>query len=566
MNTNIGTDDSDLVLDRVQFDLAILLPQIAEFAGDRMAALESDLTTLLRLLDDDTEVSDYEARELAALLLSWTALHPSGWPWRPEAVALVSTSPSFASITDLAADPADRPWFLSSTARNQTWPNTFLWRHRLRQLGEGYEFGGRDIVWVDGRAMRVVEDEQQQQQQQQEQQQEQQQQQQEQQQQQQEEVEDRPVHLEAYDPFARSAGAVRSSNARHVRVPVWFATDRKHVPDASASDRFGAERNIGVDGLGVLTYGQVTVSIPDSHRKGHLEKPKLFKLEFRANPDKHLIVQDVNVLEEGDWFASIRAEVSGAESADPADTSDDILLFVHGYNTSWEQAALRAAQFTYDLEFRGLPVLFSWPSLGKTLGYPADEASVAWAVPHLVHVLGRLMSDTGARRIHIIAHSMGNRATTGALDQLMRGRHDFGTPLRELVFAAPDIDAGTFRQFITDFNAALAAGAGEENALPRLTMYACGVDSALDFSDVIHRAGRAGQTTDGVIVIAPMETVVVTDIVVEDQRDDRLGHAYFCTNRSVIGDLFGVVLRGAKPSDRFGLKPARDPVGEYWLM
>lgn len=243
---------------------------------------------------------------------------------------------------------------------------------------------------------------------------------------------------------------------------------------------------------------------------------------------------------------------------------------MHGYNTSWEQAALRAAQFTYDLEFRGLPVLFSWPSRGKTLAYTADEASVAWSVPHLVHVLELLMNETGARRIHVVAHSMGNRATTGALERLVRGANDYATPLRELVFAAPDIDAGTFRQFITDFNAALATaampGAATDVAPPRLTLYACGVDTALDFSDRIHRAGRAGQITDGVIVIAPMETVVVTDIVVDDQRDDRLGHAYFCTNRSVIGDLFGVVLHGAKPSERFGLKPARDPVGEYWLM
>ena len=72
------------MLDRVQFDLAILLPQIAEFAGDRMAALESDLTTLLRLLDDDTEVSDYEARELAALLLSSDRIASVGLAMAPQ--------------------------------------------------------------------------------------------------------------------------------------------------------------------------------------------------------------------------------------------------------------------------------------------------------------------------------------------------------------------------------------------------------------------------------------------------------------------------------------------------
>jgi esterase/lipase superfamily enzyme len=48
-------------------------------------------------------------------------------------------------------------------------------------------------------------------------------------------------------------------------------------------------------------------------------------------------------------------------------------VFTHGYNVSFEEAARRAAQLAFDLNFRGRVVLFSWPSCGSLLGYGADE-------------------------------------------------------------------------------------------------------------------------------------------------------------------------------------------------
>jgi len=46
-----------------------------------------------------------------------------------------------------------------------------------------------------------------------------------------------------------------------------------------------------------------------------------------------------------------------AETSPPPPCRSD-----HGYNTSFGEAVLRAAQLTRDLPFAGVPVLFSWPS------------------------------------------------------------------------------------------------------------------------------------------------------------------------------------------------------------
>jgi esterase/lipase superfamily enzyme len=52
------------------------------------------------------------------------------------------------------------------------------------------------------------------------------------------------------------------------------------------------------------------------------------------------------------------------------------VIFVHGYNVSFEQAALRAAQIGFDLSVKGAMGFFSWPSQGTLGGYISDEASV----------------------------------------------------------------------------------------------------------------------------------------------------------------------------------------------
>src|SRR4051812_8412529 len=52
------------------------------------------------------------------------------------------------------------------------------------------------------------------------------------------------------------------------------------------------------------------------------------------------------------------------------------VIFVHGYNVSFEEAALRAAQIGFDLSIKGAMAFFSWPSQGTLGGYAVDAATI----------------------------------------------------------------------------------------------------------------------------------------------------------------------------------------------
>src|SRR5581483_4228092 len=94
------------------------------------------------------------------------------------------------------------------------------------------------------------------------------------------------------------------------------------------------------------------------------------------------------------------------------------LVFIHGYNVTFNDAVRRTAQIAYDLAFDVTPILYSWPSQGKLHGYPADENTIEWTVPQLTVFLTELAQAAGATTIHLVAHSMGNRALVKALERL----------------------------------------------------------------------------------------------------------------------------------------------------
>jgi len=66
-----------------------------------------------------------------------------------------------------------------------------------------------------------------------------------------------------------------------------------------------------------------------------------------------------------------------------------VLLFVHGYNVSFEDAARRTGQLAYDLGFEGPTVFFSWPSRGSVTAY-TRRADRAVGHPDLKSVLSDL--------------------------------------------------------------------------------------------------------------------------------------------------------------------------------
>jgi esterase/lipase superfamily enzyme len=339
--------------------------------------------------------------------------------------------------------------------------------------------------------------------------------------------------------FRSTSLAVKPTVGRYMLVPVWYATDRENTGAKAPADRYSGER-------GTLQFGRVEVSIPDSHEKGKLEKPRLFKLQFRSDPEKHVILSAVDEMDAGAWKSEIRGKLGTCSKR-------DVLLFIHGYNVGFADAARRAAQFAHDLEFQGLTVLYSWPSEGATFKYTVDEDNSIWTVDDFEQVLTTLMTETGAERVHAVAHSMGNRVLTEGLRRIDTTALPAGAAkLREVVFAAPDVNADTFRRFVEKFHA----------RAERFTLYASNADKALEASQKVHKYPRAGDAGDGVVCCAGLETIDASSV-----DSSVMGHSYFCENRSIIQDMFNLIVKSeGAGTPRFGLREQTTAAGRYWEL
>ncbi|NNE36253.1 MAG: alpha/beta hydrolase, partial [Rhodothermales bacterium] len=228
----------------------------------------------------------------------------------------------------------------------------------------------------------------------------------------------------------------RGDEPAYAEVRIFYATDRNDTGRSESDLRFGSGRGSGV------VYGSCTVSIPRDHRMGELERPSVLRFQFRENPEKHVVLLKIDDYEADEFFERVSAKAGASDSS-------EAFVFVHGYNVSFDAAARRTAQMTYDLGFKGAPVMYSWPSRGALSAYGADETTIKWATPHIAQFLKDIANRTEAETIHLIAHSMGNRGLTAALTQLVdEGEVDVLRKFKEIILTAPDIDADIFKRDI----------------------------------------------------------------------------------------------------------------------
>lgn len=346
-----------------------------------------------------------------------------------------------------------------------------------------------------------------------------------------------PVLLPAPKPTPDVPQPITKSEGNTL-MPVFFATDRKRTDSADPTQRFGTER-------GDMSYGMCSVSIPRDHKMGALESPSWWQLEFRPDPEEHVVLLSVTPMPGDQLFQALAAKIAatGTKSA---------FVFVHGYNVTFEDAARRTAQMAYDLNFDGAPIFYSWPSQARVMGYTHDEQNVEWTQPHLQNFLQDVVARSEAQNVYLVAHSMGNRVLTRAFAQLVTDKPDLAARVKELILTAPDIDADVFKTQIAPKLVQLGTP---------VTLYASAGDEALKVSREIHGAPRAGDAGSGIIILAGMETI---DASLVDTS--MVGHSYYAENKSVIADIFYVLKERRRAQDRFGLKEIVTPQGRYWTF
>jgi esterase/lipase superfamily enzyme len=141
-------------------------------------------------------------------------------------------------------------------------------------------------------------------------------------------------------------------------VRVYYATDRKLVDAKLKDTAYNAEHSVD----GGLSFGTIDVSIPRDHRMGQIERPSIRRLEIREDLEKHIVLLSVSPESETQFYNQLADTVASSESK-------DAFVFIHGYDNSFADAAMRTAQLAYDLGFRGAPIMYTWPSKGNLSGY-----------------------------------------------------------------------------------------------------------------------------------------------------------------------------------------------------
>ncbi|MEQ9365571.1 MAG: alpha/beta hydrolase [Leptospirales bacterium] len=328
------------------------------------------------------------------------------------------------------------------------------------------------------------------------------------------------INRRIQNPFATSA-----------KIPVFFATNRVPISlQPSCTDSYYGVRNSRE-----LAYGLCEIGVPKRHAVGDLEPVSISRgdADRYYTPGRHSEYQAAGLI--------------GRIAAEP---TAEILLFVHGFNVKFEEAALRAAQLAYDVKFQGSVVLFTWPA-GSDGGGPGsllinqtygENQTNARDTIRLFEKFLRELKRTG-KTIHILAHSMGHQIVLPALaDAEVKAGPGY---LGEVILNAPDFPARDLLRFAPQLT----------RMSKRVTLYCSPGDNALVASAGLnsnHRAGLCGR-------IPGIDVINVNEL-----DTSALGHGYY-SGRAVLTDVYQILL-GVDVERRLFIRRSDPGGGEDYIL
>lgn len=332
-------------------------------------------------------------------------------------------------------------------------------------------------------------------------------------------------------------------------VPVFYGTDRE-VQAGGTRLQYNSERGRR------LELGRAMVTVPKIHAIPNIERPWVVKIPYfdvtiyeqAEDPAKHFTVQDIRKLSEADFLDMVRRRIAASDRY-----RDHALVFVHGYNTSFDHAIYRTAQIAYDLKFDGAAFLYSWPSGGAVASYTYDRESAQASEPYMRRFLELVVKETGAKSVSIIAHSMGNQPLLDVLKDMRSGGPGEVT-INEVILAAPDVDADNFANVAQRI----------EGISRGVTLYAAANDRALIVSRSFWRNPRAGDVPPtGPLIVPGVETIDITAVSTDSFS---LNHSGYAENNDLLQDIGKLILSGLRPPEERlpALRRTPSPKGDYW--
>lgn len=364
---------------------------------------------------------------------------------------------------------------------------------------------------------------------------------------------------------------------RNNQVELLYVTDRTGETDQEGEALYGAGRsNSAAFGAVVVEIGNAEPweAIVEASQTGKRNQELLLRVRsvrerarFPGTPYPFSVV-DGTIVDDAKSRAAYKttaAEFRRHLTARLAGfRQKEVIVFIHGFNNTFESSALVLADIWHFTGRRGVPVLYSWPAAsGGLFGYFVDRESGEFTIFHLKEFL-RLLADTPeVQRIHIIAHSRGTDVMTTALRELVIESRAAGrNPLEDLrianlILAAPDLDFDVVRQRL------IAEKFGP--AIGQITIYTNQGDSALDLSEYLMSGTRFGRLdsanlgkTEGQI----FSQVTNVNIINVESGVSFLGHSYFRENPGVSSDIAILIRDGNKPGDP--KRPLVHRAGNFW--
>lgn len=325
------------------------------------------------------------------------------------------------------------------------------------------------------------------------------------------------------------------------QVEVFYGTNR----NLTGSDRKGP--TFGCQDAQALTTGFCRVSLPTKFRLGPKELTRW--LRWAVSKDRQIRLTQRSILDHHNFWLDLKQRIRN-QSEEESMT----LIYIHGFNVAFDQAAIRTAQLWQDLKIGGEIGFYSWPSRGSIFRYKLDGKMVHTGEQYLSAFIKSMLDKTDAKRIHLIAHSMGNRLLLRVISRMLGMlTHCERSRIKQVIFAAPDVG-------VSDFAATVATVSPTE----RNTLYASQKDKALWASKYINGEKRAGGSPP-VFTTQGLDTIDTSEVNLDFWGS---GHDYYAFNRALISDIHYLIDANIAPQKRATLqtKTAPDTQLTYWYL
>ena len=331
-------------------------------------------------------------------------------------------------------------------------------------------------------------------------------------------------------------------------IPVYYGTDRAAETQSARLDYTSARAER-------LELGRAFVSVPNRSASTRRRPIAAVSPEITVQhiPGHDLAtqftIQDIHA-----FSATSLAEQTSLQMQAADTFKDEALIFVPGFNTSFDAGLFRTAQIVADLDFDGVAFVYSWPSAGRVAEYAYDRDSAEAASASFNEFVRFVMKQSGAKTVNVIAHGLGARLTLRALATF---KNDVPTvKLGELMFAAPDVDRMAFAAQIAPL----------VDLARRTTLYVASTDRSLNISrryaGLVPRAGDVLDT--GPLVLPGIDTI---DVSAPGTDTVGLNHAAYVTPSALARDMASRLTKPVAnaPALQEAISPERvaTPKGDY---